>query len=82
MIVHRDIIVTIIKDKIIENLVRWYGYMQRWPLKALVRRVDCMVFSFVKRDGGRLINLLLCFRIRMCTHCVKLILLSTKQIDS
>lgn len=54
MIVHRDIIVTIIKDKIIENLVRWYGYMQRWPLKALVRRVDCMVFSFVKRDGGRL----------------------------
>lgn len=29
-----------------------------------------------------LINLLLCYRIRMCTHCVKLILPSTKKIGS
>jgi len=45
---------TLIEEKIIENQLRWFRHLLRRPLDAHVRRVDCLVFSPMKRGRGRL----------------------------
>ena len=51
--IRNDIGVAPIEAKMVENRLRWFGHVQRRPLEAPVRRVDCMSFSPVKRGRGR-----------------------------
>lgn len=51
--IREDIGVAPIKE-LTENWLRWDGHVQRRPLETLVRRVDNMVRSPVKRGRGRL----------------------------
>ena len=41
-----------IEEKMIENWLRWFNMCKERPLKTLARRVNCMVFSLVKRGEG------------------------------
>ena len=43
---------TSIEEKIAEDRLRWFGYVLRRPIKELLRRVNCIVFSLAK-EGGR-----------------------------
>ena len=42
-----------IEEKIIETRLRWFGHVQRRPPEALVRKVDQMVFSPIRKCRGR-----------------------------
>ena len=37
----------------VENRLRWFGHVERRPLNAVVRRVDQMEESHVKRGRGK-----------------------------
>jgi len=41
--------VALIVEKLVENRLRWFGHLERWPVDAVVRRVDQMEESQVKR---------------------------------
>ena len=43
-----------IVEKLVENKLRWFGHVERRPIDAVVRRVDQMEESQVKRGRGRL----------------------------
>jgi hypothetical protein len=45
--------VTPIVEKLVENRLRWFGHVERRPVDAVVRRVDQMEESQVKRGRGR-----------------------------
>ena len=45
--------VTPIVEKLVENRLRWFGHVERRPVDAVVRRVDQMKESHVKRGRGR-----------------------------
>jgi len=45
--------VTPIVEKLVENRLRWFGHVERRPVDAVVRRVDKMEESQVKRGRGR-----------------------------
>ena len=38
--------------QLVENRVRWFGHVERRPVDAVVRRVDQMEESHVKRGRG------------------------------
>ena len=42
-----------IVEKLVENRLRWFGHVERRPVDAVVRRVDQMEESQVKRGRGR-----------------------------
>jgi predicted transcriptional regulator len=42
-----------IVEKFVENRLRWFGHIERRPVYAVVRRVDQMEESKVKRGRGR-----------------------------
>jgi len=42
-----------IVEKLVENRLRWIGHVERRPIDAVVRRVDQMEESQVKRGRGR-----------------------------
>jgi len=42
-----------IVEKLVENGLRWFGHVERRPVDAVVRRVDQMEESHVKRGRGR-----------------------------
>ena len=42
-----------IVEKLVENRLRWFGHVERRPVDAVVRRVDQMEESHVKRGRGR-----------------------------
>jgi hypothetical protein len=42
-----------IVEKLIENRLRWFGHVERIPVDAVVRRVDQMEESQVRRGRGR-----------------------------
>ena len=42
-----------IEEKMIENRLRQFGHAQKGPQEALIRKVDCMIFSLVKRRKER-----------------------------
>jgi len=42
-----------IVEKLVENRLRWFGHVDRRPVDAVVRRVDQMEESHVKRGRGR-----------------------------
>jgi len=42
-----------IVEKLVENRLRWSGFVERRPVDAVVRRVDQMEESHVKRGRGR-----------------------------
>jgi len=42
-----------IVEKLVENRLRWFGHVERRPVDAVVRRVDQMEESRVKRGRGR-----------------------------
>jgi hypothetical protein len=42
-----------IVEKLVENRLRWFGHVERRPIDAVVRRVDQMEKSQVKRGRGR-----------------------------
>jgi len=42
-----------IVEKSVENRLRWFGHVERKPVDAVVRRVDQMEKSWVKRGRGR-----------------------------
>jgi len=44
--------VTPIVEKLVENRLRWYGHVERRPVDVVVRRVDHMEESQVKRGRG------------------------------
>jgi len=55
MIVYRGKIgVAPIEENIMENQLRWFGHAQRKPQEVPMRRVDCRVFSPMKRRRERL----------------------------
>ena len=58
MIVYEKILMTLILKMTTKNQLRQFEHMQRRPLKALVRRVDYMIFSHLKKNRGRLKRLL------------------------
>jgi hypothetical protein len=37
----------------VENKLRWFGYVERRPVDSVVRRVDQMEDSQITRDRGR-----------------------------
>jgi len=43
-----------IVEKLVENRLRWFEHVERRPVDAVVRRVDQMEESQVKRGRGRL----------------------------
>jgi hypothetical protein len=45
--------VTPIVEKLVENKLRWFVHVERRPVDAVVRRVDQMEESLVKRGRGR-----------------------------
>jgi hypothetical protein len=42
-----------IVEKLVENRLRWFGHIERRPVDAVVRRIDQMEESHVKRGRGR-----------------------------
>jgi len=42
-----------IGEKLVENRLRWFGHVERRPINVVVRRVDQMEESQVKRGRGR-----------------------------
>jgi len=42
-----------IVEKSVENRLRWFGHVKRRPVDAVVRRIDQMEKSHVKRGKGR-----------------------------
>ena len=42
-----------IVEKLVENRLRWFGHVERRPVDAVVRRVDQMEDSHVKRGRPR-----------------------------
>jgi len=42
-----------IVEKLVENTLRWFGHVERRPVDAVVRRVNQMEESRVKRGRGR-----------------------------
>ena len=42
-----------IAEKLVENRLRWFGHVERRPVDAVVRRVDQIEESQVKRGRGR-----------------------------
>ena len=42
-----------IVEKLVENRLRWFGHVERRPVDAVVRRVDQMEESQVKRGRPR-----------------------------
>jgi len=42
-----------IVEKLVENRLRWFGHVERKPVDVVVRRVDQMEESQVKRGRGR-----------------------------
>ena len=42
-----------IVEKLVENRLRWFGHVERRPVGAVVRKVDQMEESHVKRGRGR-----------------------------
>jgi len=42
-----------IVEKFVENRLRWFGHVERRPVDAVLRRVDQMEESHVKRGRGR-----------------------------
>ena len=42
-----------IVEKMVENRLRWFGHVERRPVDAVVRRVDQMEESQIKRGRGR-----------------------------
>jgi len=42
-----------IVEKLVENRLRWFGHVERRPVDAVVRRVDQMEESHVRRGRGR-----------------------------
>ena len=42
-----------IEENMIETILRWFGHVQRRPPKALVRKVNQMVFSLMRKGRGR-----------------------------
>jgi len=42
-----------IVEKLVENRLRWFGHVERRPVDAVIRRVDQMEESQVKRGRGR-----------------------------
>jgi len=51
-IIREKIGVAPIEEKIAENHLRWFGYVQRRPQEVSVRRVDNMIFSWKKGEEG------------------------------
>ena len=51
--IRNEIGVAPIEAKMVETRLRWFGHVQRRPVEAPVRRVDCMSFSPVRRGRGR-----------------------------
>jgi len=45
--------VALIVEKLVENRLRWFGHVERRPVDAVIRRVDQMEESQVKRDRRR-----------------------------
>jgi hypothetical protein len=45
--------VALIVEKLVENRLRWFGHVERRLVAAVVRRVDQMKESQVKRGRGR-----------------------------
>ena len=41
-----------IVEKMVENRLRWFGHVERRPVNAVVRRVDQMEESQIKRGRG------------------------------
>jgi len=41
------------RKKLVENRLRWFGHVERRPVDAVVKRVDQMEESQVKRGRGR-----------------------------
>ena len=44
---------TLIVEMLVENQLRWFGHVERRPVYVVVRRVDQMEESQVKRGKGR-----------------------------
>jgi hypothetical protein len=42
-----------IVEELVENRLRWFGHVERRPVDTVVRRVDQMEESLVKRGRGR-----------------------------
>ena len=42
-----------IEKKMIETRLRWFGYVQRRLLEALIRKVDQMIFSSIRKGRER-----------------------------
>jgi len=42
-----------IVEKLVENRLRWFGHIERRPVEAVVRRVDQVEESQVRRGRGR-----------------------------
>jgi len=42
-----------IVEKLVENMLRWFGHVERRPVDAVVRRVDQIEENHVKRGRGR-----------------------------
>ena len=42
-----------IVEKLVENRLRWFGHVERRPVDAVVRRVNQMEESQIKRGRGR-----------------------------
>jgi hypothetical protein len=45
--------VALIVEKLVENRLRWFAHVERRPVDAVIRRVDQMEESQVKRGRGR-----------------------------
>jgi len=52
-IIRKRVGVAPIVEKLVENRFRWFGHVERRPVDAVVRRVDQMEESHVKRGRGR-----------------------------
>jgi hypothetical protein len=52
--VERRVGVAAIVEKFVKNRFRWFGHVERRPVDAVIRRVDQMEESQVKRGRGRL----------------------------
>jgi len=42
-----------IVEKLVENRLRWFGHIERRPVDVVVRRIDQMEDSQIKRGRGR-----------------------------
>ena len=75
-----DIGVMSIEEKMIENLLRWFGHMQKRPSNAPVRRVACMVSSPLKRGQRRPTTLEEV--VKRCEYCTRLVSLVSVLVVS